>query len=311
MRKVGRLVAACVSVYLAAAAHPVSAKNKCRLAEGKSQEQVARGLCGFSSERRAYNGSGPDQARCLTRSVAKGADIGGPTMPDALASLAGTPTGIAASKLTAYAGTLNATAAQLGGGFERPIVADYFIIHDTSTPNCSEGVSASCRVKGELPSDRDTSAWRDNATFQGHPKAAPDRLAHAFTNRIGGSITEVDFAIAFPTTKFEQCFGARSKVGLFVGIENIQPRIGSPAISPPGVEINDLVAPDPGFTPSQYERLALLYVAASVRREKWLIPAFHAVIDWGFWDGHDDPQNFDMQSFAAAVEKHRRALAAL
>jgi len=57
---------------------------------------------------------------------------------------------------------------------------------------------------------------------------------------------------------------------------------------------NDNVAPVPGFSDQQLDRLALLYVAASVRRGQWLIPAFHAVLDIGIPDAHDDPQNFDL-----------------
>ncbi len=81
--------------------------------------------------------------------------------------------------------------------------------------------------------------------------------------------------------------------GLFLHIENVQPRVGEPAVPPVGREANDLIAPDPGFTAAQYKRLALIYIAASVRRGEWLIPGFHAVIDSGISGAHDDPQNFD------------------
>ena len=91
---------------------------------------------------------------------------------------------------------------------------------------------------------------------------------------------------------------------LFVAVENIQPRIGEPAIRPPKVKPNDRIAPTPGFTPRQYERLALAYVVASIRRGRWMIPAFHAVVDARYAGGHDDPQNFDMQAFSDAVKRH-------
>ena len=42
---------------------------------------------------------------------------------------------------------------------------------------------------------------------------------------------------------------------------------------------------------------------ASVRTGAWLIPAFHAVIDEGIYDKHDDPQNFELEAFAASLEK--------
>jgi hypothetical protein len=64
---------------------------------------------------------------------------------------------------------------------------------------------------------------------------------------------------------------------------------------------NDTGAPLPGFTSAQYDRLALLYPLVSVRGGKWLIPAFHAVIDAGIHNGHDDPQNFDLDSFVQSL----------
>ena len=50
-----------------------------------------------------------------------------------------------------------------------------------------------------------------------------------------------------------------------------------------------------GFSEKQMDRLALVYIAASVRRGSWLIPAFHATVDAGIPNAHDDPQNFDLQ----------------
>ena len=57
----------------------------------------------------------------------------------------------------------------------------------------------------------------------------------------------------------------------------------------------------PGFTEAQYESLALAYIAASMRAGDWLIPGFHAAIDEGLSDGHDDPQNFELSRFDAAL----------
>ena len=65
--------------------------------------------------------------------------------------------------------------------------------------------------------------------------------------------------------------------------------------------MNDFQAPVPGFTPAQYDALALVYVVASVRAGRWLIPAFHAVIDEGIRNKHDDPQNFELQAFADSL----------
>jgi hypothetical protein len=66
---------------------------------------------------------------------------------------------------------------------------------------------------------------------------------------------------------------------------------------------DDALAPNPGFTAAQYDRLALLYTIASVRAGHWLIPAFHAALDADIRNGHDDPLNFDVASFAAALDR--------
>ena len=54
---------------------------------------------------------------------------------------------------------------------------------------------------------------------------------------------------------------------------------------------------------AQLERLALIYVVASVRTGNWLIPAYHSSIDLGFPDRHDDPQNFDLDRWAMKLQK--------
>ena len=40
-----------------------------------------------------------------------------------------------------------------------------------------------------------------------------------------------------------------------------------------------------------------------MRAERWLIPAFHAPIDANIRGGHDDPQNFELEAFAASLER--------
>jgi hypothetical protein len=49
---------------------------------------------------------------------------------------------------------------------------------------------------------------------------------------------------------------------------------------------------------------------ASVRAGSWLIPAYHSVIDEGISNKHDDPQNFELASFAASLERLMAELAA-
>jgi hypothetical protein len=118
--------------------------------------------------------------------------------------------------------------------------------------------------------------------------------AHVFIDRTGQSKTSVDFASPLRTTAFEK-LAEVSRRGLFLGIELIQPR----KLDPRGI---DAIAPSPGFTEAQLDRLALTYIAASIRRGRWMIPAFHAAIDAGLYNAHDDPQNFDLKQWAQRLQ---------
>jgi hypothetical protein len=282
----------------------------CVLKPRVTAEAAAAGLCGYDVAGRAFRGSPAVQAACLTRRVAKGGVIGRPTLTRFLRERAGQPLDVPSARLAAYLSALGVDSArELGGDPLVPVTADYFIIHDTSEPNCANpGWSRTlCPTAGKLPAARDTAGWGAELGYLGHPKPAPNRLAHAWTNRVGGSITEVPFDQPLRSTKFESCLDTPAKAGLFLAVENTQPRVPD-AKGPPG---NDWTAPRPGFTRAQYDRLALLYVAASVRRGRWLIPAFHAVLDSRFLEGHDDPQHFDMGAFSRAVRRHASRLVAV
>jgi hypothetical protein len=76
----------------------------------------------------------------------------------------------------------------------------------------------------------------------------------------------------------------------------IQPRRAGPGRG-------DGHSPDPAFTPAQYDRLALLYTIVSVRAGRWLVPAFHAALDADIPNGHDDPLNFKVDSFADSIDR--------
>jgi len=280
----------------------------CRLNTGISEKQERAGLCKFDVQKKSFEGSPIQQATCLTREVKRVGKIGDETITPFLKSIVG-KTAPATPSVRTLLNAQNISAKDIGGPIDKSISANYFIIHDTSTPNCSDpGPVDGCQVQGELPKNRDDASWLFNSTFGGHPRPAPKRAAHAMTNRVGASITEGDFAESIPTTKFETCIDKSAKTKLFVGVENIQPRIGDPKIPSPGEEANDRDAPIPGFTEKQYERLALLYLVASARRGQWMVPAFHGVIDNFYENGHDDPQNFDMAAFSAAVQRHAQAI---
>jgi hypothetical protein len=115
-------------------------------------------------------------------------------------------------------------------------------------------------------------------------------------SRTGGMLLDHELSIPWRETKFEQAaeFGGALK-GLFLHTELIQPRRAGGG--------GDARTPDPAFSPAQYDHLALLYTVASVRAQRWLIPAFHAALDADLRNGHDDPLHFDIETFAASLDR--------
>jgi hypothetical protein len=161
------------------------------------------------------------------------------------------------------------------------------VIHDTSSPYYGDDplpandVLASAEWKGN-----DLKLWE---------KA---KVTHVFVTRRGDSITTRPFEETMRATKYERQ-DIPNRAGLFLHVENVQPRRRDPAGGPK----NDAIAPSPGFTEPQLKRLAQLYLAASIRRGQWLIPAFHAAVDAGIPDAHDDPQNFDLSAWSESVRR--------
>lgn len=252
------------------------------------------GPCRFNTEALAFGGDALQQASCLLRTVRKWGkvDAEAASLPPTLSSLIGRPTpdylkqGLQAMALPPeeLGGTLQADLSRADDGDMSAPTARYFVIHDTSTP-----------WLGDAPAFPADDADSVNG-LKGYAK--PNAVAHVFVNRRGQILLGHDFAEPWRSTKFEtKTIGTPAK-GLFVHIELVQPRRRDPSGSPR----NDAIAPVPGFTTAQYEKLAQLYVAASVRKGQWLIPAFHAALDEGLADAHDDPQNFDISAFDAALK---------
>jgi hypothetical protein len=256
------------------------------------------GPCSFDVETLSFAGDPLQQAACLIRPVNRWAHLGPPLaeLPKVLADRVGRSTLLPDRAALAtliedsgldhqFADGLFAQVSRAHDGDPFSPAARYFVIHDTSGPKL-----------GSFPLDLDFNPKINNlARFRCSDSF---ELAHAVINRPGDVFYGHDFGVPWRSTKFERAlfFGTALK-GLFLHVEMIQPRRGGP-----GHHANDIAAPNPGFTEAQYERLALLYVVASVRAGEWLIPAFHAVLDGDLRGGHDDPQNFDLAAFAHALE---------
>ena len=254
------------------------------------------GVCRFDTNTLNFEGSTQKSAKCLLRPVKIRADLGPKLtdLPPILKSLIGNSADLPLAKIRTYLANNGLNEAKIGGSLDQKlsqnssgVSARFFVIHDTSSPNFGN--------RPDFPADIDQSARVNNLA----PHGGSNAVAHLFINRGGEVLTGHPFSQGWRATKLESKVVGTPARGLFIHVELIQPRRSNPS----GSAGNDQIAPDPGFTEAQYEKLALAYVVASVRAGKWLLPGFHAVIDSGIGDGHDDPQNFDLSKFDTTLGK--------
>jgi hypothetical protein len=268
--------------------------NDCRPRRPKPAVHLTNmGPCGFEPERLSFAGDGNEQARCLVRPIGMRAQPGPAldSLPPVLADRVGRPALLPSRKAVAAVLAETGLAARFAESLFHPVSrardgdpfapgARYFVIHDTSGP-----------LLRRFPADVDDGARFNNLyNFRCTDGGA---IVHAVINRRGEIYVGHDFEVPWRASKFERArsFGTDLK-GLFLHVELVQPRRGR----------GGTLAPSPGFTAAQYDRLALLYAMASVRAGSWLVPAFHAHLDGGIRNGHDDPQNFEVASFAASLD---------
>jgi hypothetical protein len=258
--------------------------------------------CKFDGSTLQFAGSPVEQARCLLRPNGIGGVLGPElkTLPPPLKKLIGQLVVLRKDKLRKLLNKHGITEDTLGGSLDLPLAgaqlpgseytqALYFVIHDTSSPYLKDEpfpryFNADKNWKGN-----DLQIW------------IKQPVAHIFVNRLGESLTTTPFNEAVRKgwgTKFARDVLKAGAKGFQLHIELVQPRRRDPNSSNPE---NDRIAPVPGFTKQQYEKLALLYLCASMRRGSWLIPAYHSAIDAGIKDAHDDPQNFELNEFATAL----------
>jgi hypothetical protein len=249
--------------------------------------------CRFDPTTFQFAGSPTEQARCLLRRVEPGggADPEQP-LPPTLAMLIGQPVEIDPIRLAAELRrdriTVPATTPVSETLDHRRAI--YFVIHDTSSPWIGER---------PFPAGFDRQPrFNDVSQFLGK-----DAVAHLFNDRRGHVTVGHDFEVGWRATKLERAIGEAVR-GRFLHVENVQPRREDPS----GPPHNDRIGPDPGFTRAQYRTLALLYVLASAREGSWMIPAFHANIDRGIPEAHDDPQHFELAVFDRELSRWLRKL---
>ena len=248
-----------------------------------SQFQAVPGRCDFST-------TPVEQAKCLLRPVKKFGNLGQPLseLPAPLGTLIGQPTetSVTLERLKQFLAAKGIAETDVGGSLSVKLLkAKYLVIHDTSD----------FLESNEFPSNINDADFSINKLSHRVSK----KVCHIYINRVGDSATAVVFESTAPPTgtKFGLCHSAQRRE--FLHIENIQPRIRDRSVS----FKNDALAPEPGFSDAQLERLALVYVVASVRAGKWLIPSYHSPIDLGYPDAHDDPQNFNLQTWATKLQQ--------
>ena len=260
------------------------------------------GPCEYNPETFSFAGTPDQQAMCLMRSGNTRRNLGPrlETLPPALAARVGQSSGLPDRE------TLAALLAELGFMWDyapflwQPISrardndpeapqARYLVIHDTSGPNF-----------GRRPFPENIDEHRSINNLGRFRCGDGWELAHVIINRTGAMLLGHELSQPWRAMRFERAtrFGTDLK-GLFLHVELIQPRRSQPGRG----RGNDALAPTPGFSDIQYDRLALIYTIASVRSGRWLIPAFHIAIDSGIRGGHDDPQNFEVAAFAASIER--------
>jgi hypothetical protein len=281
--------------------------------------------CGFDRDALTFAGTPLEQAKCLLRHVRKGGELDSPlaVLPPPLEELIDQVVTVQVDALQRYLDAHGIGAWEIGGPLTQRLsrarnddptapLAHYFVIHDTSIPSLCEAP--------DFPPDMDAPSWRWNSLdeYASFPEA------HLFITRDGRSVgpQKRTFATPWRATKLERPREDLRTKGLFLHIENVLPRRCEPDPAAPAewscrrwdpleawwVCRNDRIGPDPGFSDAELDRLALVYTAASVRRGTWLIPAFHAAVDAGIPEAHDDPQNFDLARWA---ERLARLLAEL
>lgn len=268
---------------------------------------VRAASCPWNAASLEFQGSAIQQAECLLRPIKQAGLVEDTSaqLPISLAEPIGGPVGLDKEGLTKFLEQAGVGESDVGGELSFPLSstagdpklpAKYFVIHDTSF------LYACARVDFPAKTDGARDRWNTSDQYKSSGEA------HLYITRDGASHQpqKRTFATPWTATRFERSVGKDKVRGRFLHVENVQLR--RPNVKEGTVLfklgtkdcVNDQIAQDPGFTPQQYERLALVYIAASVRAGTWLIPAYHGVLDLGVGT-HDDPQNFDLAAWAEQI----------
>ena len=260
-----------------------------------SAEEI--GECRFDRDTLTFAGTPVEQATCLLRKVElMGAKRDQP-LPDVIRTLLESPDGptpaMKQAALDAFPEPYRTYAIEQANAPTSQTEAGakllYYVIHDTSTP-----FYANEPFPKDIHNDWGVNSFTPymDGTFAAQP------VAHIFLNRVGQIWAGHEFIEPWRATKLESRVVGAPARGRFVHIETVQPRRFLPGATSRG----QTEGPQPGFSAEQYRMLGALYVYVSARSGRWLIPGFHATVDAGIPDAHDDPQNFELVRFAAELD---------
>ena len=252
------------------------------------------GECRFDRETLSFAGTPLEQAICLLRKVEQGGVRQSQVLPAVLTRLmrdGGAPSqAMLEAALAAFPEPYRTYAVEHArdpvSQTEAGLPLAYFVIHDTSTP-----FYHSEPFPKRLESDLLVNSFE--------PYIVGQPVAHIFLNRVGQIWAGHDFVEPWRATKLESYLIGPAARGRFTHIETVQPRRFMPGTN----SLDNTYGPEPGFSEAQYKMLAALYVYASARAGKWLIPAQHNTVDAGIPGAHDDPQNFELERFGDELEK--------
>lgn len=249
--------------------------------------------CYWNSATMQFNGDPVEQALCLTPELSP---CGVPlktldALPPTIDELVGRRMEFSRDLVEQYFADYGIRESEIGGSLAlrvslvRGEPAIFFVIHDTNGPDFGTRL---------FPPDISISKHINNLRQFG-------RRWHVIIGRDGQSDTLIDFFTPLRSTRFEvKKVGKRSK-GRFLHVGLLQPvRTAENGISIPAQP----------FTPAQYERLALVYLAASRRAGRWLIPVYAAELNK---KGKETvilggPKGFSMSAWADAIREVYREL---
>ena len=262
----------------------------CCLAPAQAEEI---GECRFDRASLSFAGPPVEQAHCLLRKVKLLGEKRPQHLPHVLRDILSGPAAPTQAQKSAAMAALPEPYRTYAAEHQNDPVskttdglpAAYFVIHDTNEPFYGNA---------PFPKDLDND-WKLNSFTAYMDKTyGPAPVAHIFLTRYGQIWAGHDFSEPWRATKLEssRVIGKASR-GRFVHIETVQPRRYLPGYS----DRQHTYGPKPAFSRAQYRMLAALYVYASARAGRWLIPAFHATMDAGIPDAHDAPQNFNLRRF--------------